>query len=122
MANNWGRAHAASPCIEIKNGHEIRACLVLIHWVLFAAACVWRGHANSFHWVYEPLLLQVLWLADLPALAILFAFGIEINISLTSNSWWVLALAVIGISVQWVIIGIIISRILHKRKGSKNLD
>ncbi len=100
----------------------IPACLVVIHWGLFVVAIIWRGHTQSFHLVYESLLLQILWLVDLPATLVLLMIGIEVKLSLADNSWWVLSLAVIGISIQWVIIGIIISRILHKRKGSKNLD
>jgi hypothetical protein len=100
----------------------IPAAFVVIHWVLYAVALAWRGHSFPFHLVYEPLLLQILWIADLPALLVLLAFGIEVKLSLADSSWWELALTMIGISVQWLIMGIMVSRFLRNRKSSEKLD
>ncbi len=91
----------------------IPAGLVVIHWVLFAAALIWRGHPHNFHLANESLLLIILWVVDLPALVVLLAFGIELKLDLViANSFWILSLAVIAISLQWLLIGIVLSRFI----------
>ncbi len=85
----------------------VPAGLIGIHWVLFGTALIWRGDTNSLHWWYESLLLQILLIADLPAMLILSAIGIEFNNSFTDNSFWVFSLAVLAISLQWLLIGVV---------------
>ena len=98
----------------------IPPAFVVIHWVLFAAALIWRGHPHNFHLLNESLLLIIIWLADLPALIVLLAFGIEIKVDLVAaNSFWVLSLAVIAISLQWLLIGIVFSRFIHSNNGRR---
>ena len=95
---------------------------VALHWVLIAAALIWRGHSYPFHLAYEPLLLQFILVADLPALLVLLAVGIEIKLSLADNTWWEVSLAVIGISLQWAALGLLVSRSRHHRKGLTALE
>jgi hypothetical protein len=98
----------------------IPAAFVVIHWVLFAAALIWRGHPHNFHLANESLLLIILWVADLPAQVVLLAFGMGIDTDLVAaNSFWVLSLAVIAISLQWLLIGIVFSRLICLKKARR---
>ena len=98
----------------------VPAGLIVIHWLLFATALIWRGHPHNLHLANESLLLIIVWIADLPALAVLLAFGIEINTDLvTANSFWMLSLAVIAISLQWLLIGVVLSRFIRLNNGRR---
>ena len=90
--------------------------LVVIHWVLLWMAFIWRGHPHNLHFAHESLLLQIVWIADLPAMLVLLALGIEINTDLTHNSFWILSLAIIAISLQWLVIGVVLSRFNNARQ------
>jgi hypothetical protein len=105
---------------DMKLRNLIPPAFVVIHWVLFAAALIWRGHPHNFHFAYESLLLIILWVVDLPAMVVLLAFGVEIKLDLvTDNSFSVLAAAVIAISLQWWLIGIVLSRLIATKNARR---
>jgi len=97
----------------MKHRNLIIVGVVILHWALLAIALIWRGHTYSLHLLSESLLLNIIWIADLPTILILSVLGIEINTSLTYNPWWLLLLAIIAISLQWIVLGIAFWRFTH---------
>ncbi len=103
--------------------------LILTNIVLWAVALYIRrkGGAHDFHFIYEPILVQILLVLNLPALLfagvlliplVYFGLGVTPN---ETNSWYEYFLALLCASLQWGLIGCLIEKILSRQNKANNI-
>ncbi len=98
--------------------NKVSLLFLLIHWGLFAIAYYIYYKRNGFtyfHFTYEPLPIQALFILDIPAIAIILL----INSFLQAGELVFSIIAIIVISVQWVIVGYVI-KALYQSLFQKN--
>jgi hypothetical protein len=93
----------------------IKTCAftVGLHWITVAIVLLTRGNLDRpIHFYYEPLLLKVLLLLDLPALSIAKAFGVSLDVMLLNNSPLSTVIVFLMITLQWFLVSIILVAVI----------
>ena len=100
------------------------AFMIGLHWITVAIALLLRGNLERpIHFYYEPLLLQVLLLLDLPALSIAEAFGVSLDVMLMNIPVLNATLVFLVISLQWFFVSLIlVAAISFIRQCSQPLE
>jgi hypothetical protein len=86
-----------------------------VHWILYLFGVYWRGHVGYLfgHFIYEPILLMLLFVLDLPAIFVaeyvLFPlFGVGVLINSGQDTSVETTIFVICMSLQWLLIGYLV--------------
>lgn len=86
--------------------------LVLIHLILCVIAIYQRGGLNTFfHFVYEPILFQIIFLLDIFCVLLTDNLFAASNFVFTKDIGNQILIIFALASIQWFIVGIVISKL-----------
>ena len=93
------------------------------HWILFAVAIYQRGgFIYPFHSEYEPLLVNILIIINLPAIFLIVIIGLVLSVLpqsvLSQFEELKYLICFLPISLQWLIIGYGIEKLIKRRRDS----
>lgn len=92
---------------------------VTAHWTLVVIAFLFRGDLRwPFHFYYESILLKIITLLDFPALTVAETMGFPVSVSITESAISNVVGTIIVVTLQWIVIGYLIGKILSLGKGN----
>ena len=99
--------------------NSIAIAVAVTHWLILSFAILGEEHSQPFHFTYEPLLTQWLFLLNAPALILASLGSLPFILIFGDNTLIVYFSFFLGfafISLQWLIIGCSASYIIDSSK------
>lgn len=106
---------------KIKNFllNPIGIAFAVVHWIIGVFALFGEEHTNPFHFYYESLLTQILFLVNFLPLILTTIISLPILAILNGNSFATFfnyTICFLIITFQWLLIGFLVSRLILKVK------
>ena len=99
--------------------------VMVMHWMVVFYSVYGEEHSRPFHFIYEPLLTQWLYLLNFPALILAGILSIPIISIFGQNNasiYICLLFSFMFISLQWLIVGYLINRVINNFKPNNTIQ